>query len=89
MLTSFGLEIALSPSKEISPMPAVRRVYLHIPNNFAELQEKLEQAEQRLAEKTTECENLRADYARLAAKNLAYCQKNAELSVQKADLMNE
>jgi hypothetical protein len=70
-------------------MPAVRRVYLHIPNiNFAEFQEKLEQAEQRLAEKTTECENLRADAARLAGKNLAYYRKNEELSVEKADLMN-
>jgi hypothetical protein len=71
-------------------MPAVRRVYLHIPNiNFCELQERLEQAEHRLAEKTTECENLRADAARLAARNLAYYQKNAKLSVEKMDLMNE
>jgi len=71
-------------------MPAVRRIYLHIPNtNFSELQEKLEQAEQRLAEKTTECENLRADATRLAAKGLAYYQKNVELSVEKMDLMNE
>ena len=70
-------------------MPAVRRVYLHIPNiNSSELQEKLEKTEQRLAEKTTECMNLRADAARLAAKNQSYYQKNAELSAEKMNLMN-
>ncbi|KIM44397.1 hypothetical protein M413DRAFT_24903 [Hebeloma cylindrosporum] len=93
--------------------PAIRRVYLHIPTTFAELKKKLEQAEQRLVdktkecdnlkdsaakkleqaeqrltEKTTECDNLKADASRLAAKSLQYYHKNAELSVEKTDLMN-
>jgi hypothetical protein len=52
------------------------------------LQEKLEQAERRLAEKTAECNDLRTDSARLAAKNLAYYQKISQFSMEKMKLMD-